>query len=157
MKTYRVTASSLMKTPAGTVYSILADYQNGHPHVLPPKYFSGLEIEEGGIGAGTRIRFQMNAFGKTQTFRAAITELVPGRTLVETDLESGAVTTFTVLPLEDNHGCHVTISTELKAREGPIGFIERSITSLFLRRVYAQELRMLSEFAGGTGELHRGA
>ena len=149
MKTYRVTESTLINAPARKVYAILADYHNGHPHILPKRYFSDVVVEEGGIGAGTRIRFKMSALGKTETFRAAITELVPGRTLVETDLESGTVTTFTVLPLEDDHGCHVTISTELKAREGAFGLLEQSMTSMFLRRVYEQELRLLAEFADG--------
>ena len=149
MKSYRVAESSLIKAPAKNVYSVLADYQNGHPHILPKKYFSLLKIEQGGIGAGTMIRFQMRALGRTQSFRAAITELVPGRTLVETDLESGAVTTFTVLPLENGNCSHVTISTELRSRDGLIGLLEQSMISSFLRRVYAQELKLLAEFVDG--------
>jgi len=154
MKIYRVTESTLIQAPAKKVYSILANYHDGHPHILPKKYFSALEVEAGGIGAGTRVRFQMSALGKTRTFRAAITELVPGRTLVETDLDSGVVTTFTVLPVEEDLGCHVTINTELKARDGVFGFLEQSMTSMFLRRVYVQELRLLAEFADGKSAEH---
>jgi hypothetical protein len=148
-KSYRVTENSVIHAPAKSVYDILADYQNGHPHVLPKKYFSSLKIEKGGIGAGTVIRFQMRALGFSRSFRAAITELVPGRTLVETDLESGTVTTFTVLPLENGQGSLVTISTELQSRDGLLGSLEQSMISSFLRRVYAQELKLLAEFVDG--------
>ena len=56
-------------------------------------------MEQGGIGAGTVIRFQMSALGQKRTLRAEITEPEPGRVLVETYLDSnGAVTTFTVDP-----------------------------------------------------------
>ena len=80
------------------VYSLIANYNDGHPRILP-KQFSDLVVEQGGIGAGTVIRFQMSILGKKQHFRAAITEPEPGHVLVETDLEpNGAVTTFTVNP-----------------------------------------------------------
>src|SRR5262245_56834492 len=65
MITYQVTASAAMNAPAEQVYNIIADYRNGHPHLLP-KQFSNLLVEEGGYGAGTRIRFQMTAFGQTR-------------------------------------------------------------------------------------------
>ena len=88
----------------------------------------------------------------TQDFHVAITELVPGRTLIETELDSGVVTTFTVLPVDGGGDCHVTISTELKNREGMLGSIEKMMTTLFLRRVYAEELRLLSEVVQGRGK-----
>ncbi len=145
LKSYRVIESLLIQAPAATVYSTIADYEEGHPKILPPKYFSNLVIEEGGKGAGTRLRFRMHAPGTSQDFHVAITELVPGRTITETELDSGIVTTFTVLPLSDGEGCRVTISTELTARDGFLGTIERTMTGMFLRRVYAQELRLLED------------
>jgi len=45
-------------------------------------------VEEGGIGAGTVIRFQMRILGRLRTFHAAITEPEPGGVLVETDLDT---------------------------------------------------------------------
>lgn len=150
MKNYTVTETSLINADAAQVYAVLADYHNGHPQILPKKYFSSLRVEEGGHGAGTKLRFTMHAPGKTQDFHVAITELIPGRTLVETELDSGVVTTFTILPLDDGHSCRVTISTELKAREGMVGVIEKSFTSMFLRRVYAQELELLSQVVTGS-------
>src|SRR5215813_13655906 len=96
--THIITASATIPARRERVYSLIANYRDGHPRILP-KQFKNLVVEQGGIGAGTVIRFQMSVFGKLQTFRASITEPEPGRTLVETDLDTnGAVTTFTVNP-----------------------------------------------------------
>ena len=93
-----VSASATIPARRERVYSLIADYNDGHPRILP-KQFMSLVVEQGGVGAGTIIRFQMRVFGKKQTFRAAITEPERGRVLVETDLDTnGAVTTFTVNP-----------------------------------------------------------
>lgn len=35
------------------VYAILAGYRDHHPHILPEAYFTRLELEAGGTGAGT--------------------------------------------------------------------------------------------------------
>lgn len=128
-------------------YAILADYRNGHPRILPPQ-FSGLTVEAGGRGAGTIVRFQMTAFGKKQTFRAAITEPEPGRVLVEKDLESnGAVTTFRVDPGGSAKECRVTITTEMPRKPGLSGALERLFTGWYLRPIYRRELQQLAAVA----------
>ena len=145
-KVYTVTASALVEAPAETVYAILADYRDGHPHILPRKYFTGLKVERGGYGAGTVIRFGMRAFGKTREARAAVTEPEPGRVLVETALdEGGPVTTFVVEPVGGR--ARVTFKTELTSASGVAGAVERFVASRFLRRVYALELAQLDDFA----------
>src|SRR6266403_913529 len=101
MKTCRVTTSAIIPAPAKQLYAIIADYRNGHPHIIPKPYFTYLEVEQGGIGAGTIIRFQMRVLGRTQNFRAVVTEPDPGRVLVETNNGGESVTTFTVDPLAD--------------------------------------------------------
>jgi hypothetical protein len=146
METYQVTVSALINAPAEQVYAILADYRDGHPHILPKAYFPSLGVEEGGVGAGTRIRFQMRAFGKTQTAQAVVTEPEPGRVLVETIPVSGIVTTFTVSPSGDRQA-ETTISTQLKAPHGLFAPLERLMTKLYLQRVYRQELQQLDAFA----------
>jgi hypothetical protein len=149
MKPYRATASALIDAPANVVYDILADYGNGHPLILPKPYFVSLEIEQGGVGDGTIISFQMRVFGKTQTFRAAITEPEPGRVLVETNLDgAGAITTFVVDSRDQSQSCEVTIATEGRTeRAGLLGRLERSLTISLLRRIYRAELKLLSELA----------
>ena len=92
--------SAEISAPADRLYGIIADYRNGHPRILPPA-FTGLTVEAGGVGAGTRIRVGMRVFGRVMTFPAEITEPNPGRVLVERNLgERPSVTTFTVDPLE---------------------------------------------------------
>jgi Polyketide cyclase / dehydrase and lipid transport len=150
-KTERHTISTSAVIPArrDRVYSLIANYREGHPRILP-KQFTSLIVEEGGIGAGTVIRFQMSVFGKKQTFRAAITEPEPGRVLVETYLDGNdAVTTFTVNPGTAPADSHVTISTELPVRSGFLGRIGRVFSALLLRPIYAKELENLARVATG--------
>lgn len=145
-KVYTVTASALAEAPAETVYAILADYRDGHPHILPRKYFTSLKVERGGFGEGTVIRFGMRAFGKTREARAAVTEPEPGRVLVETALDAdGPVTTFVVEP--EGRRSRVTFKTELTSRAGLLGAVERFAAKRFLKRVYALELAQLDSFA----------
>jgi len=145
-KRYRVTSSGVVGAAAEKVYAIIADYHDGHPHIIPRKYFTSLEVERGGVGEGTIIRVGMRALGKNHEFRAAITEPEPGRVLVESVFdEGGTVTTFTVEP-EGRHS-RVTITTELSVASGLRGWAERLTAGAFLRRVYARELELLDGFA----------
>ncbi len=148
MKTFRVTGTAVINGSAKVVYDIIADYHNGHPNIVPKKYFSDIAVEKGGWGAGTTIRFKMHVFGKTQDFRAAITEPEPGRVLVEANDEAsgGAVTTFTVDPTNEGKQARVTISTDLKPTTRLVR-LERVFTSWVLRRVYAEELKLLAGLA----------
>ena len=144
-----VSASAIIPARRERVYSLISNYNDGHPRILP-KQFSSLVVEQGGVGAGTIIRFQMSVFGRKQTFRAAITEPEPGRVLVETDLDAnGAVTTFTVNPGSAPADSHVTISTELRVRGGFLGRIEKTLSTLLLRPMYVRELENLARVATG--------
>jgi len=144
-----VSASAIIPARRERVYSLISNYNDGHPRILP-KQFSGLVVEQGGVGAGTIIRFQMSLLGKRQTFRAAITEPEPGRVLVETDLDTnGAITTFTVNPGGAPADSHVTISTELPVRSGFLGKIERTMTTLLLKPIYTKELQNLARVSTG--------
>jgi hypothetical protein len=137
----------IINAPAEQLYGIIADYREGHPRILPEAYFQRLEVEEGGVGAGTVIRFEMKLMGSTRHFRAAITEPKPGRVLVETDLDTGGVTTFTVEPLEQDAKARVTITTELKGRGGILGKLEGFVSRLLLLPIYKQELALLASVA----------
>lgn len=144
---YKVTASALVEAPAENVYAILADYREGHPLVLPRKYFTALEVERGGRGEGTVIRFRMRLLGRERNFRAAVTEPDPGRVITETNLDGGgAVTSFVVEP--DGRRTRVTINTELTSASGLYGLVERFLTNALLRRIYTRELELLAALAG---------
>jgi hypothetical protein len=144
-----ISASAIIPARRERVYSLIANYRNGHPRILP-KQFSELVVEEGGVGAGTVIHFQMNLLGKKQTFRAVVTEPEPGRVLVETYFDTnGMATTFIVDPGTAPADSRVTISTELPVRSGFAGFLERKFSTFLLRPIYVRELENLARVATG--------
>src|SRR5829696_2570481 len=149
MRRYRVDASATIAAPARRVYAILADYREAHPRILPRRYFRALDVEQGGVGAGTVFRLTMRVLGRSETTRAAVTEPEPGRILVESVAGGGPVTTFIVTPAgAQGQESQVTISTELPTRAGPVlGVLERWLTRTMLRRIYAEELALLAEYA----------
>jgi hypothetical protein len=146
MPEIRVSESSIVAAPAPVVYGILADYREGHPAILPRRYFDGLEVETGGLGAGTRIRFRIRAFGAVRSVRADVTEPVPGRELVETDVATGAATRFLVEPVSDGRASRVTFETSWR-RPGIGGWAERWLAPRYLRKVYRAELALLDQEA----------
>lgn len=147
MAQHSFSASALIEAPAAKVYGIIADYQNGHPRILPKPYFVSMDVEQGGNGAGTVVNFKMKLMGSVQSFHSGITEPEPGRLLVESDKNRGAVTTFRVDPREDGKKCHVTISTVTPVTEGVIGKVQGWMTERLLKPIYVQELEMLAEYA----------
>ena len=145
--TFTVSATARLNAPPRRVYEIIANYHTGHPRILPPQ-FRNLTVEQGGIGAGTVIRFQVKAFGRTDTYRAEISEPEPGRVLVERNTSGiASVTTFIVDPGDRASETIVTITTELKVRTGLAGAIEKFLTGRVLRPMYAEELRLLEAAA----------
>ncbi len=145
MPRIQVQSSQTISVPASTIYSILADYRNGHPEILPQRYFREFVIERGGVGAGTIIRFQMRGFGIVRTFRVEITEPEPGRTLVETDLETRITTRFAVHSTAERQA-HVTVATQWTS-PGIRGWFETLLAPGFLRRVHAETLDNLARLA----------
>jgi hypothetical protein len=115
MAKHDISASKLIPAPARKVYDLIADYRNGHPRILPKPYFVSLHVEEGGYGTGTVIKFQMQLMGRIQSFHSEITEPVPGHILVETDMNNGTVTTFTVDPSSGGQESFVTIRVGLRS------------------------------------------
>ena len=150
MRTIRAIGIARIDAPASKVYGIIADYHVGHPSILPPT-FRNLVVESGGVGAGTRIRFQMKIGGRLRTLRAAITEPEPGRVLVESDLDGGGITTFTVTPL-GNDACQVHILTEWTSG-GLRGWVESFLAPRMLEPLYRKELEILQRVAAeGTAD-----
>lgn len=140
MAKHSVTASALIPAPPQNVYQLIADYRNGHPRILPKPYFIALHVEKGGYGEGTIINYQMRVMGRVLSFRAVITEPTPGHVLVETDLNTGAVTIFTVDPRSDSWQSFVTITTTTEVPDGISGKIQGWLTAQLLRPIYVKEL-----------------
>jgi hypothetical protein len=144
-----ISASATLAAPPERIYGIIADYHDGYPSILPPQ-FTRMAVERGGVGGGTIITFTMRLLGRTQRFRAAITEPEPGRMLMETDLDTtGAVTTFIVHPGPAAGQSQVTITTNLIVRGGVLGRIERVLSRKLLRPIYVRELELLAQRAAG--------
>lgn len=139
-------AQRRIDAPARRVYSYIADFREHHPHFLPPQ-FSDLEIESGGVGAGTVHRFRMTLGGRISQYRVRVGEPEPGRVLIESDPARRMLTTFTVDP-EPGGGCRVSIETRWFT-EGIEGLVERVMAPRMLRRVYRDELELLDRYATG--------
>lgn len=139
--------SAIIHAPAARVYGIIADYRVHHPRIVPPEYFRKVEVEAGGVGAGTRIRVETRVLGRTQQFVHDIREPEPGRVLEEVDASGFSVTRFTVEPAEQGSSSRVTIATTFRIRSGPLGAIERAVTATMLRRIYKKELARLEQYA----------
>ena len=139
----RFSAQRLIDAPADVLYHCIADYVEHHrPDGFLPPAFSDLEILRGGVGAGTEVRWVINAGGRRRTVTATVTEPVPGRRLVETG--SGIETTFMVEPTI--RGTWVRFDTTIDD-----GGLQGVLTRLFAARlfgpVYEDELRRLEGYA----------
>jgi hypothetical protein len=146
MKNYKFSVSSIIPSSPQTVYNIIADYNIGHPKILPNPPFISLFVEKGGIGAGSVLKVQMKVMGKLQTLKAVVTEPDPGRVLVET-YDTGYITTFIVDPRDDGKNSYVTFTTEIPDDSKISKKIELVFLKLILIPVYKKELQMLAKEA----------
>ena len=141
-------ASALLNARAEDVYAAIADYRNNHPHILPPEMYD-LEVEEGGYGAGSVIRFKARTLGVVRHFYQRVSEPEPGHILVERDIDSinDITTTFTVTPVEDGRKAEVEITTTMRPSPGLMGFFERILVPANNQRLYRKELQLLESYA----------
>jgi hypothetical protein len=142
-----ISASALVPASPQKIYALIADYRHGHPRILPKPYFISLDVEKGGYGEGTIINFQMKVMGQIMSFHSVISEPVPAHTLVETDLITGAATTFTVEPRSEGSQSFVTISTTMNVPEGISGKVQGWLTARYLHPIYVNELEQLAQVA----------
>ena len=145
-----IVVSSEIVAPAHRCYAVFRDYEVAHAAVVPPRSFGPLEVLEGGLGAGTRVRFTMRVLGQTRLLHARVTEPEPGRVLMETLEETGAVTTFTVDPLGAGRA-RVTLATVLRPGGGVQGAVERWLTRRVLPPIYREELDRLGRYLAEGG------
>jgi len=153
MKIPIASSTRVIDAPADQVYRIIADYRNSHVLILPKEYFLSLNVETGGVGAGTIVNFSMRILGRTQDFRSLITEPQPGRLLVETDIRSETPTSFQVIPVEGSALTRVTISTELRGRN----WLETLLAKPVLEKIYRQELELLARLLENPAAVQSGS
>jgi len=146
MAAKKFSVSKKINSSPDVVYSIIADYNDAHPKILPKPPFISLKVERGGIGAGTEMSVQIKMFSKVQTYRTVVTEPAPGKTLVETT-DTGYITTFSVQSENNGNSCLVTFSTELAHYSGLMKKFEFWVISKLLQPVYKIELEILASEA----------
>lgn len=139
-----VIAEGPVRAPARLVYELISDFREHHPNFMPPA-FSGLEVEQGGVGSGTIITFTATVLGRERRYRLRIGETDPGRVMRELDTLSDMVTTWTVTPSGDT--CRVQIETRWEGAEGAAGFLERMLVPRALRKIYLDGLHRLDRYA----------
>lgn len=142
-----ISATAPVQAPPQVAYGILADYVDGHPHILPRPPFGALVVESGGRGAGTVFTVQSRQGMKRITYRMSVTEPEPGRVLVETDMDpkSDLVSTFTVDSAPGGHA-YVTITSRW-TRPGVKGLVERLLIAPLARPIYHKEIANLERLA----------
>ena len=139
-------ATATIEAAPDQVYAVFADYRTAHPQILPKPYFSDLVVEQGGQGEGTVFRLKVRVFGVEQAYHMVVTEPVPGRTLIETDLDTGLATTFTITPTAHEGQAQVRIVTDWEGKRGIGGLLERITTPPIMRMIYRKELRQLASY-----------
>ncbi|HMA36066.1 MAG TPA: SRPBCC family protein [Chloroflexia bacterium] len=149
MNRIRAEAAEIIAARPETIYAILADYRRGHPQILPKAYFAALDVEAGGQGAGTVVNVRMQVMGVAQDYHLTVSEPEPGRVLVESDPQRGVVTTFTVTPVAGGLQAHVRIATEMPARPGVTGLVEKLVNPPVMRRIFRKQLRQLADYVAG--------
>jgi hypothetical protein len=102
-------------------------------------------VLQGGIGAGTEIRFALELAGRNQEIVARVEEPEPGRVLTEAYPDKSAVTSFTVDPVGNQS--RVRIETSWEASRGLVGLIERLMAPRLFRKLFAQELDLIERWA----------
>lgn len=123
------------------VHAFLRDYRDQRPRILPSNYLD-YEVEEGGTGAGTIVRYRLQAGRRERQYRMQVAE-TPPYTLTETDTDSSLVTTWTLHPA--NGRTRVRVESRWQGASGVGGFFERLFAPAGLRRIYDTMLARLNE------------
>ena len=153
MRQIKARAAAILNARPEDVYATIADYRQGHPHILPKKNLYDLHVEQGGYGAGTIIRAKSRILGVEQPIHHLVSEPEPGRVLVEQEIDAvhKETNSFTVTPLEPGQKSHVEISIVMNASPGLKGFFERVIIPIAIPSVLRKELKLLEAVAQKRG------
>lgn len=142
----RAHAENLIDARPNAVYAVLSDYTTHHPRIMPASLFSNLDVEAGGLGAGTVFHITLRTAGKEQRLHMQVAEPEPGRVLTETNLDTGVVTVFTVGPINDRRRTLTQISSEWETKGGLRGLVDRFVAPVLMGRIFTKQLRQLSQY-----------
>jgi hypothetical protein len=130
------------------VYEALADYTTHHPRIMPPSYFSNLEVESGGIGAGTLFHITLRVPGRDQRLHMRVDEPTPGRILTETNVDTGVVTRFSVDPADGGGHTIAAMTSDWPTASGFRGLSDRWILPRMTKHIFEKQLDQLAEYMG---------
>jgi hypothetical protein len=142
----RAHAEQLVDASPAAVYAVLANYTTHHPRIMPAPPFSDLEVETGGVGAGTVFHITVRMAGRRQRLHMRVAEPDPGQVLTETNLDTGAVTVFNVAPGDGEARTRVRMSSQWETAGGLRGLADRLVTPRLMGRIFAKQLRQLDRY-----------
>lgn len=142
MSEIAVTVEQTYDASPETVFAALADYAAVRPNILAPE-FTDFKVLEGGVGAGTRISYNLHATKKrVRPVEAAVSEPVAGRQLLESDQNSSLAVLWEVEPATEGHS-RLRVRVNWQGAGGVGGFFERRFAPAGIRRIYRTELERL--------------
>jgi uncharacterized protein YndB with AHSA1/START domain len=148
----RAQAERLIGASPAAVYAVLADYTTHHPRIMPAPPFSDLEVESGGVGAGTIFHITVRMLGRRQRLHMRVAEPAPGQVLTETNLDTGVVTEFTVVPRDGGSRTLAGMSSEWESQGGVRGLVDRLATPRLMGRMFAKQLHQLDQYMRSADE-----
>ena len=143
MGTLRVETERTVAADPSEVFGLVSDYAEGRPRYLPPNY-EGYEVEEGGRGAGTTVRYVLHAARRERPYRMQVSQPDAGLVLVEKDAGSSLTTTWTVVPASDGKRSTVRVASQWQGAGGVGGFFERIFAPGGLKRIHDDTLARLA-------------
>jgi uncharacterized protein YndB with AHSA1/START domain len=141
-----ISASASIPAAPARVWRILTDYRVHHPAILPKDVFTGLEVTQGGLGAGTRFKLTMRMGGKDHVTPITVTEPTPGSLLVEAADDGSVVTRFILVPLDGGRATQLTFDTDYTVPGGIFQPLMRWVTNRILGGLYRRELENLKRY-----------
>lgn len=154
MSRIHVEVERTIDAPPEEVFAFLADYRDKRPIILTPNFLD-YAVEQGGRGTGTVIRYRLQAGRRERAYRMRVEEPPGGSALVERDMDSSLVTTWTVISLASGRQSRVMATTEWEGSAGVGGFFERTFAPIALRGIYADMLDRLAQALTGTAAARR--
>jgi ribosome-associated toxin RatA of RatAB toxin-antitoxin module len=147
MSQVHVEVTGVIEAQAEEIYDIVGDYREGHPQIMPRKYFPQMTVEKGGKGVGTVVKLTVRFMGQEQYFRMEVIEAQPGRWILEREADTGLTTTsYKFEPLNGGSQTRLTIATDFTPSSGVKGLMEKLFNPAVMRRMYNAELRQIADY-----------
>jgi hypothetical protein len=143
MSKIQVKSERVVNAKPEEVFDVIKDYKEKRPLFLTSNFLD-YQVEKGGKGDGTVVRYRLQAAKRERPYRMQVNELVKGQAIQERDTNSSLVTTWMVSPLEGGRQSKVSVVTDWEGGKGVGGFFERTFAPLGLSRIYDHMLDQLT-------------